>query len=268
MNEPLITVLMPVYNGSVFLKKAIDSVLAQSFTNFEFIIINDGSTDDSEKIIQAYTDSRIQHIRNGQNAGLIQTLNRGIDLAKGRYIARMDADDICMPQRLAVQKIFLETNSEISFVAATINIINEEGVASGIWALDRATISAQAIKSKLPFKNCIAHPSVMGRTEAFKKFKYKAQQLHTEDYDLWLRVLNSGGHIGKIAEPLLLYREHTASVTGTKLKKAFALIHYRMKMRFLTAEIKAGNITVFTFRVFWAMLLDGGTVIYKKLKRL
>ena len=100
MINPVVTVLMPVYNAEEYLVEAIESVLNQTFRDFEFLIINDGSTDRSEKIIKTFTDERIRYIRNSKNLKIVQTLNKGLALAKGIYIARMDADDISLPLRL------------------------------------------------------------------------------------------------------------------------------------------------------------------------
>src|SRR5690606_13489679 len=108
----LISVVLPAYNAELYIKEAIDSVLAQTFTNFELIILNDGSTDKTEEIILSYQDSRIVYVKNEHNLGLIGTLNKGMALAKGKYIARMDADDICFPERFEKQVAFLEKNKE------------------------------------------------------------------------------------------------------------------------------------------------------------
>ena len=117
MNEPMVTVLMSVYNGEKFLKEAMDSILTQTFTDFEFLIINDGSTDNSVKIIESYNDSRIRLINNEKNLKLIASLNKGISLARGKYIARMDCDDISSPMRLEKEVDFLENSSDSSFKA-------------------------------------------------------------------------------------------------------------------------------------------------------
>ena len=111
MSKPLVSVLMAVYNGEKYLLEAIESILNQTYTNFEFLIINDGSTDSTEEIILSYSDQRIRYIKNEQNLKLIASLNKGLDLAKGKYIARMDADDISLPDRLEKQVNFLERNS-------------------------------------------------------------------------------------------------------------------------------------------------------------
>src|SRR6187397_2012165 len=107
MSEPLVTVLMSVYNAEKYLREAIDSILNQTYRNFEFIIINDASTDGSEAIINSYKDERIRLISNSQNLRLTASLNKGIDLAKGKYIARMDADDASLPERLQKQVTFM-----------------------------------------------------------------------------------------------------------------------------------------------------------------
>jgi len=114
VKNSLVTVLMPVYNGEKYLNEAIDSILNQTYTNFEFLIINDGSTDRSVEIIKGYNDSRIKLIHNKKNMGLVYTLNRGLALALGKYIVRMDADDISLPNRFKLQLDFMEINTEVA----------------------------------------------------------------------------------------------------------------------------------------------------------
>ena len=120
MTKPMVSVVMPVYNGSKYLKEAIDSILNQTFTNFELIIINDGSTDNSEDIIFSYQDRRIYYLKNEHNKGICITLNRGLDNARGKYIARMDCDDISMPQRLAKQVNYLERHRDVGALGTDI----------------------------------------------------------------------------------------------------------------------------------------------------
>src|SRR4249919_3825300 len=120
MNVPAVSVILPAYNCEKYIAKAIESVLHQTFTDLELIIINDGSTDRTEEIIRSFSDPRILYQVNNTNKGLVFTLNKGIDIAKGGYIARMDGDDICHPERLAKQKTFLDQNQEIATIASTI----------------------------------------------------------------------------------------------------------------------------------------------------
>jgi len=257
MNIPAVSVILPAYNCEKYIAKAIESVLHQTFIDFEFIIINDGSTDETEFAILAFADPRIVYLKNPGNKGLIYSLNRAIALAHGKYIARMDADDICSLERLSKQKSFLDQNENIALVATTIDLINEQEVKTGTWELDRQTITPKQINRKMPYENCLAHPTVMIRSEIIKKFKYNKKQRNIEDYDLWLRLLNRGNQIAKINEPLLLYRMHEKSVTNVYLKKRNPFfLHIIMKMQFLRGEILSGYIKWFTIRVTMSAFID------------
>ena len=269
MAMPEVSIILPVYNGGPHLPKAINSILSQSFGNFELIIVNDGSTDNSKQVITSFNDPRIVYIANERNSGLIFTLNKAIDKASGKYIARMDADDICHTDRLAEQKKWLDEHSATSVVASTIEFIDENDQPAGHWPEDRASISAKSIRKKLPHDNCIAHPSVMARAEILKTYRYKAYQKNIEDYDLWLRLLADGKIIEKIEKPLLLYRVHAQSVTGTQLKAGnFFLKHFHCKRKYLYHRLGAGKFNLFDARVFGHMLSDLVMSVFKNLKRL
>ena len=164
MNVPAVSVILPAYNCEKYIDKAIQSVLDQTWSDFELIIINDGSSDGTETIIRAFNDPRIILVNNPGNKGLIFSLNRAIDMAKGNYIARMDADDICLPERLGKQKRILDENDSIAVVATTIDFIKDSEERTGTWPLDRKNITPEQIRKQMPFENCIAHPSVMIRT--------------------------------------------------------------------------------------------------------
>jgi glycosyltransferase involved in cell wall biosynthesis len=257
MNSPSISIILPAFNSEAFIAEAIRSVLSQTCTDFELIIINDGSTDRTEEIILSFNDPRIQYHRNETNSGLIYTLNKAIDLAKANYIARMDADDSCLPERLSIQKNYLDQYDDIDVVAAPVIFIDHAGKETGVWELDRKTILPARIKKIMPYENCVAHPSVMIRAAVLKEFRYKAYQKNIEDYDLWLRLLNRGYNIGKTEIPLLLYRVHDASITGTTLKKKnFFFKHAAMKRKFLWREMKEGQINGFTIKVIVSFLGD------------
>ena len=260
MNVPAVSVILPAYNGEKFIGKAIQSVLQQTFADFELIIINDGSTDHTESIIHSFHDQRIMYLKNSDNQGLIYTLNKAVSHANGRYIARMDADDVCLPERIAKQKAFLDQNEGIAVVASTIDFINEQEEKTGIWELDRRTINPEQIKKAILKQNCIAHPTIMMRSEILKELKYKEYQKNIEDYDLWLRILNRGYKIGKLDEPLLLYRIHDNSVTSLHLKNTNPFFkHFVMKIKFLT---HLSHISGFSFNVFGSAVLDSikGTI--------
>lgn len=257
MSTPAITVLLPAYNSEAFLAEAIRSVLGQEYTNFELLIINDGSTDNTEQVIRSFTDPRIVYNRNERNSGLIFTLNKGIELAKGRYIARMDADDICLPGRFAQQLALLESDATLAMAAAPVIFIDEKGNETGIWQLDRNTTTPASIKKIMPYENCIAHPTVMARTDILRSLRYSANQKNIEDYDLWLRMLSRGHCIGKTMEPGLLYRVHGQSITGINLKKKnFFFIHARMKAKFIGAEWGKGRLNFFIVKVMFALFID------------
>jgi glycosyltransferase involved in cell wall biosynthesis len=181
---PLVTVLMPVYNGERYLREAIDSILKQTYTEFEFLIINDGSTDKSVNVIQSYNDRRIRLVHNGGNIKLIATLNRGLELAQGKYIARMDCDDISLPERLKEQVEFMEKNRNIGICGTWVKTL-----VSGLRLNVRYPTEPEEIKAQMLFRIAIAHPSVMMRASFIKQYKlqYNSTYLHAEDYELWNR---------------------------------------------------------------------------------
>lgn len=268
MAIPELSIILPVYNGERHLPKAIDSLLSQSFTGFELIIVNDGSIDNSEKIISGYTDPRIIYIANERNSGLIYSLNKAIDRASGKYIARMDADDICLNERLAVQKKWLDENPGTGVVACTVQFIDDDDQPSGNWPTDLATINYESIRQMLPRQNCIAHPSVMVRAELLKAYRYKEYQKNIEDYDLWLRMAADGKKIEKINQSLLLYRVHGQSVTSMYLKTGNSFLkHFHCKRKYLYHRLASGKINLFDAKVFVQMLSDLVMSQLKNLKR-
>ena len=190
MNVPTVSVVLPAYNCEKYIAKAIESVLHQTFTDFEFIIFNDGSTDRTEEIIKSFSDPRILYQVNNTNRGLVFTLNKGIDIAKGSYIARMDGDDIALPERFEKQINYLDKKNNVDLLATVVSLIDENDSLCGTWSNDKKNISEKDIRNQLPKDNCIAHPTVMGKTEIFKKYKYNHSQSQSEDYDLWLRMMS------------------------------------------------------------------------------
>ena len=254
---PKVSVILPVYNAGKFLRQAVESILTQSFTDFELLLINDGSTDGSGAIIQSYNDTRIIYLENENNKGLIYTLNRGIDLANGQYIARMDADDIALPHRLQRQVEWLDKNPSTAAVASFSTEIDESGIECGFYQRDRKIVSAAQILKAMPVNNCLTHPSVMARTEILKAYRYSSSQKNIEDYDLWLRLLADGHRLEKLPEALLLYRVHSSSVTQSMLRqKNFFLKHFHCKRKYLAGRIKGGRFNGFDARVAAAMFAD------------
>jgi len=208
---PRLSVVLPVYNGEEYLTEAVESVLYQSFGDFEFIIINDGSTDASEKIIRRYSDSRI-HYYQQDNQGLASTLNRGIALARGEYLARQDQDDICFPERFEKQVKFLDEKPDVGMV----------GTAAEIWAghiktdrVLRHPAEDSLIRFGLFFHNHFVHSSVMIRKAVLDDVGGYAEDLGRqppEDYELWSRVMKSY-KLGNLTDTLMVYREVEGSMS-------------------------------------------------------
>lgn len=210
--SPLVSVIMPVYNSEKFVAEAINSILVQTFTNFEFIIIDDGSTDNSYAIIKSFADKRIQVYHNEENCGLVYCLNKGVSIARGKYIARMDADDISMPRRLEKQVAYLEAHPECSVLATYIDIIDEDSRPKLPWFTERAARTPEEIFQIMVHENCIAHSTVVLRTADLPQPAYLRVHL-AEDWDLWLRILRKGPVIHKLTESLVKYRVHKSSIT-------------------------------------------------------
>jgi len=209
-----ITVLMPVYNGEAYIREAIESILNQTFKDFEFLVIDDGSTDKSADIIKSYKDNRIRFVRNETNLGLIKTLNKGIDMANGEYIARMDDDDISLPKRLGKQRDFMQKNPEIGIVGSWIKLIGEQGRQGG--RVIKYLSNPEEIKANLLFLTSLIHPSIMMRKNLIKEnnLYYNSGYKHAEDYELWVRA-SKYFPISNIKEVLLLHRKYRKSVSET-----------------------------------------------------
>lgn len=267
--NPLVSIILPAYNCEKFIRKTIHSLINQTYSNFELLVINDGSTDATTSIIQSFKDTRIQLIQNEKNKGLIYTLNKGIELSKGKYIARIDADDICLPERLQKQVNWLEENTQIAIVATQILLIDEQDEATGNWLLDMQNTTANQIKKAMLWQNCIAHPTVLFRSEIIKKYQYSNNQKHSEDYDLWLQILADGFIIEKVPEQLVKYRVHSNSVTGAiNRKRNPFFIQYNTKRKFLLGRFQQLKWGLFETKILFTMLYDEMMGIGKVIKTL
>lgn len=212
MSTPALSVLLPVYNGERFLAEAIESILAQTFADFEFIIINDGSRDASGALIDDYAarDARIRAFHQ-DNHGLVDTLNRGIALARAPFIARMDADDISLPRRFELQLACFENRPDLAVVGGFIVLIDDAG--TPIRRGDYPTGGAELIRL-LKLDSPLAHPAVIMRRDVVSHLGgYRRQYKHAEDYDLWLRVHDAGYALENVAVPVLHYRQHAEKVS-------------------------------------------------------
>ena len=227
--SPEISVIMPVYNGERYLRYAIDSILTQTFKDFELIIINDGSTDSSEQIILSYDDERIVYLKNEANLKLIATLNRGIEAARGEYIARIDADDRCLPTRFEKQINFLNANKDIALCGSWAYLIDSDGRRIGRI---KNACSPRLLNCLLFFTCPLMHPSVMGRTSVFKQNKYDPDKLHIEDFELWNRLSRKGYNLANINEYLIEYRWHESNVSVKNSD-----VQYRAKCNLIKSQI-------------------------------
>lgn len=209
---PPLSVVLPVYNGERFLEEAVASVLGQTFADFELIIIDDGSTDSSGAIAARYAaaDPRVRLVQQ-PNRGLVATLNRGLDLARAPLVARMDADDICLPRRFEVQVPRFESRPKLAVVGGFTEIIDAEG---NFLRVGDYPLGGAELKMFLERGCPLAHPTVILRKAAVMSMGgYRAIFVHCEDYDLWLRLHDAGYLIENIAEPVLRYRRHGGSVS-------------------------------------------------------
>lgn len=207
-HSPRVSVVMPVFNGESFLQEAIDSILNQSFQNFEFIIVDDGSIDKTNDIIKSYNDDRIILIKNGDNLGITKSLNMGIKRAAGDYIARMDADEISDPARFERQVAFLDTNKDIGVCGTLTKTIGREVESTWRYPLDH-----DHIRASLLFHCCLVHASVMIRNNILKinNLFYNEQFDFAQDYEFWVR-LSKITRITNIDEILIRYRMHNNSI--------------------------------------------------------
>ena len=205
---------MTAYNAERFLRPAIDSILAQTCTDFELILVDDGSTDDTPHIISSYDDPRIIVLTFPQNKGLIIALNTGIDRAQGQYIARMDTDDISDPHRFALQYDYMEKHLEIAVCGSFMQDMSADGHLRGIITYPRAH---QEIRVTLLWRCALGHPTIFLRRSVVEKhaIRYREADKHAEDYGLWISMSNRF-LFANIPQPLVRYRDTPDSITRTR----------------------------------------------------
>lgn len=268
---------MPVYNAEEYLVEAIESILSQTYVHFEFIIINDGSTDCSETIIDSYVESdhRVIHLKN-KNQGISLSLNHGIQIAKGKYIARMDADDISFPNRFAEQIQFMEANKDIGVCGTWVDLIGD--IRAGEF--NRHPIEDEELKVRLLFTVCFVHPSVVMRRELLVKTNnfYNEKYTSAQDYDLWAR-LKDFTKFSNIPQTLMQYRISKDSVSAlannAKTEKRYDLIssvsnkmlatlgmsitvdesvrHYKLG---LNSRLRSGSYCINTLGYYFEQIID------------
>lgn len=207
---PVITVVMPVHNASTHLVEAVDSVLSQTFRDFELLAIDDASTDDSPQKLSSFRDQRLRTIRNDSNLGVARTLNRGMDMACGEFVARMDADDISRPRRLEAQLAYMRLHPGTAVCGGQIRIFG-----NGRPTRLRKPMGPACVKASLCLDNPLVHPTVLMRRAVLEEhhLRYDPTFGRSEDYDLWSRLADFG-QIDNIPDVLLDYRIHQSSVTA------------------------------------------------------
>ncbi len=227
MTTPAVTILMPVYNGAPFLRAAVDSVLGQTFGDFELLVIDDGSTDDSCDAVRSYADARVRLVRNEQNLGQTRTLNRGLELARGRYVARLDQDDVSLPRRLERQVATLEARPDLTVVGTWGYYMDAPG-RRRIGATCRRVLNRGDFLGGLALGECpLWHISVVFRRDAIRDLGgYDPAFGPAEDYELWTRVARAGGRAIVLPEFHCVYRLHglQQSVTSATTQRR-SIVH-------------------------------------------
>ena len=224
---PSISVLMPVYNAQTYLPEAISSILSQRFESFEFLIFNDGSTDRSKEIIESFNDPRIIFTDSSFNQGYVALLNIGLQKARGKYIARMDADDIAHPDRFQKQYEFMEKHHEYVVCGTLFNVTSKKEVT-------QLPLDNDDVKSKMLYITPFCHPSVMMRTEILQRHKifYDAAYMPAEDHELWCRLAEYG-KFANLPEILLHYRVHDNNISLKKRSQKQIENLYRVRMNYI-----------------------------------
>jgi len=218
--KALVSVILPAYNAEDYLEEAIQSILDQTFKDFELIIIDDKSTDKTSQIILSFIDPRIVIIKNQKNQGITYSLNKGLEIAKGAYIARMDADDISATNRLELQINYLEQNPSTSLLGCCAEVIDQNGV---VFDMMEVPLTNSEIFHTIFSSNCFIHPSVIFKKSVITDLGgYDLSSAQSQDYELWLRVIQHNS-VANLPDYLLKYRIHPNQISQKKLKRQRAL---------------------------------------------
>jgi glycosyltransferase involved in cell wall biosynthesis len=226
---PLISVLMPAFNAEAHIAEAIQSILQQSFTNFELIVLNDGSSDRTSQIIDGFADQRIHKIDLQHNQGLVNARNRLVAAAKGRYIAFLDADDIAFPDRLQKQFSFLETGAADLCGGKHFSLYQSTGRRKA----SKERYHDADIRALLTVYSPLCNPAVMGRAELFKRHPYEAGQASAEDYSLWQTLALEGYRFANLRDILITYRIHPNQTTQVKNTETHSVFN-QSRLRYLS----------------------------------
>ena len=211
--KPLVSIVMAAYNEAAHIGGAIRSALAQTFGDFELIIVNDGSTDSTAKIVRSFSDARIVFIDNRENQKLPAALNAGLEIARGKYIARADADDINMPRRLEMQVAFMEKRGEIGVLGGAYFLLSPHKK-----RVRKFPKTHRECMRKLAHTPCVAHPTVLMRASALGNCRYNRDFLLTEDFRLWVDLAKRGVRFANLPQTLVHYRQSAPPVRDAEIK--------------------------------------------------
>ena len=207
---PRVTVFVPVYDRERYVGDAIESVLAQTYSDFELLLVDDGSTDRSVEVMRAYADPRIRIVENGANLGIPRTRNRGLELARGEYIALLDSDDRMLPRRLERQVAFLDQHADFAQVGAWCRMMDDAG--RPLRRIKRQPVSAEDCRAQLLFRCCLSNRTILGRTALLLELGYRNDYPRCQDYDLHVR-LSEKHSMGNLPRVLVLGRIHEGQIT-------------------------------------------------------
>jgi len=216
-DTPEVSIALSMHNAASTIEQALRSLLAQSYTHWELILIDDGSSDDGLARAQRYADQRFRVVAGGQREGLAARLNQAIELARGRYLARMDADDIAYPERLERQFAYLQAHPEVDLLGAGMMVFAGDGRPAGVYNVQT---THQAICARPLSGFYLAHPTWMGRTIWFRKWRYDVTCRKAQDQDLLLRAWRSS-HYAALPEPLVGYRQDALSLRKSGLGRYY-----------------------------------------------
>jgi glycosyltransferase involved in cell wall biosynthesis len=253
---PRLSVIMPVHNAALYLRQALRSILDQDFADFELLLINDGSSDESETIMSAFTDARIHIIQHQSPMGVAYSMNEAFERCRGEFVARMDADDISEPTRFSKQIRFLDENPHVGVVFTRISQIDVYGNPAGEWTDDARYVSEEEIVRCMPSRNCLANPTFMMRRNLTRTYRYSTSFRVAEDYAYWLGMLARGVRMAKLNEVLLRYRIHPSSLTQTDNRTNPHAKFLRFQRNYLSTFITSGPWNAFHLRLLCAFMLN------------
>lgn len=225
---PKVTVLMPTYNEEAYVREAVESILQQDYRDLELLVMDDGSSDHTVEIVNSFQDSRIRVMVNDHNLGIAENLNRGLDNIHTEYVARMDGDDISLPQRLSVQIAYMEAHPEIDLCSCGMQLFGEH---DAVWVRES---DPEKVKVSALFFSPVLHASSLWRRDSFEKkgLRYRQEYVPAEDYDLWTRALMAGLRLTNLPDVLYRYRIRPAQATILRNEKE-TLVRNRYRRRTL-----------------------------------